>query len=443
MTSAGRVPPHNLEAEESLLGAMLLSRDAILAAVEARVESADFYKPAHTHVFDAIMGLYGQGEPVDPVSVADELRRVELLDELGGRQALLRLQGQTPASANAWHFAAIVHELALFRRLAWVGGEIAELGYQDHHEVREQLDRAEQLVFEVATREVTHHSVTLSTSITATIDDLDGPAMEVTGASTGYTDVDDLLLGLQGGAMYVVGARPGMGKTSFAIGAAVEVAMAGRPALVFSMEMDARSLTKRILAGEARVDLRKILKRDLSMDDWDRLSKAVGRLADAPLEIDDNPYCTVRDIAAQARRLKARRGDLGVIVVDYVQLMEPTTSRGRSSDNREREVAEISRGLKVLALELDCPIIACAQLNRGLESRSDKRPMLADLRETGALENDADVVIFIFRDELYNPESEYCGTAEIIVSKNRNGPTGVERLAFLEHYVKFANMARG
>ncbi len=440
----GRVPPHNLEAEESLLGAMLLSRDAISAATEARVEQSDFYKPAHSHIYDAVMALYSVGEPVDPVTVADELRRADLLDLVGGRSALLRLQAETPASANAAHYAKIVNELALLRRLIGVAGDIAEMGYDDSGEVTETLDRAESMVFEVAERRVSDSMIGVSDALQHTLDQLEqiyGQTERITGVPTGYTDLDDLLLGLQPSTLVVLAARPAAGKTAFALGAAANVAIeARRPVIFFSMEMGTLELTKRLLAAEARVDARKLQTGQINEAEWTRLSHGVGRLAEAPLFIDDNPHCTVMEMRAKARRMKARHGDIGLIVVDYLQLMQPSTTR--RSENRQVEVAEISRGLKILARELECPVVALSQLNRQLEYRADKRPMLADLRESGSLEQDADVVIFLYRDEIYNPESDQRGTAEVIVAKHRNGPTGMTRLAFLDHLTKFANMAR-
>ena len=380
-----RVPPHNLEAEESLLGAMLLSRDAISAATEARVEAADFYKPAHTHIFEAVMSLYGQGEPVDPVTVSDELRRAELLDDLGGRQALLRLQAATPASANATHYAKIVSELALLRRLIAVAGEIAEMGYDDSGDVIETLDRAESLVFEVAERRVSESLVSIADSLQSTLDELEARyenGSDIVGVPTGYTDLDRLLMGLQPSTLNVVAARPAMGKTSLALGFARGVAsQAHRPVLFFSMEMGTLELTKRLLAAEARVQASKLWTAKLNEGEWSSLSHAVGRLAEVPLFIDDNPHCTVMEMRAKARRTKARHGDLGLIVVDYIQLMTPST--GKRAENRQVEVAEISRGLKILARELECPVVALSQLNRQLEYRQDKRPMLADLRESG------------------------------------------------------------
>ncbi len=441
--SAGRVPPHNLEAEESLIGAMMLSRDAITAAVEARVDESDFYKPAHAHIYNAVMALYSQGEPVDPVTIAEELRRADLLEALGGRQKLVSIQANTPASSNAGHYAGIVSELALLRRLITVAGEIAESAYSQPDDVTDTVDRAEARIFEIAEKRVAESMVRVFDSVSETIEQLsnmyEGPEGAVTGSPTGYTDLDELLLGFQNSTLLIVAARPGMGKTSFALGAAANVAIVTkRPVIFFSMEMGTVELTKRLLASEARVEARKLQTGRLNDADWTRLNTAMSHLGESPLYIDDNPHCTVMEMRAKARRIKARHGDLGLIVVDYLQLM---STPGRP-ESRQVEVADLSRGLKILARELDCPVVALAQLNRQLEYRQDKRPMLADLRESGSIEQDADVVMFIYRDESYNTETDQRGTAEIIVAKHRNGPTGNVRLAFLDHFTKFANMAR-
>jgi replicative DNA helicase len=386
--AGGRVPPHNLEAEESLLGAMLLSRDAIALAAEARVEVGDFYKPAHSHIFEAIMALYGQGEPVDPVTVAEELRRVELLDPLGGKPALLRLQAETPASANAAHYANIVTELALLRRLIGVAGEIAESAYDSSDDVTETLDRAESLVFDVAERRVSESMTDLYGALQSAMDQLEaiyGRDVDVIGLPTGYTDLDHILLGMQPENLIVVAARPSIGKSAFAIGAAQHVAVAERkPVLLFSMEMGQLEITKRILAAEARVPARKLQLGNLNEREWDQIVRAIGRLGESKLFIDDNPHCTIMEMRAKARRIRAREGELGLIVVDYLQLM--TTPQ--RAENRQTEVSELSRGLKLLARELQCPVMALSQLNRQLEYRQDKRPMLADLRESGCVTAD-------------------------------------------------------
>jgi len=442
--SSGRVPPHNLEAEESLLGAMLLSRDAITAAVEQHVETADFYKPAHGHIYEAIQSLHGQGEPADPVTVAEELRRADLLDLVGGRNKLLELQAGTPASANAAHYARIVNELSLLRRLIGVAGDIAEMGYDTPDDVTDTLDRAEALVFEVAERRVSDTMIGIRDALQDTLDNLEaryGEESDLVGVPTGFFDIDRILHGLQPENLIILAARPGMGKTALSLGMARNVAtQTGRPVVFFSMEMGTLELTKRMLAMEARVDAERLWTAKLSEPDWGKISHAVGRLAEAQLFIDDNPHCTVMEMRAKARRLRARYGDLGLVVVDYIQLMSPSSTK--RSENRQVEVSEMSRGLKILARELECPVVALSQLNRQLEYRTDKRPMLADLRESGGLEQDADIVMFIYRDEVYNPESDDRGKAEVIIAKHRNGATGKAELAFLPQRAEFENMAR-
>jgi replicative DNA helicase len=423
---------------------MLLSRDAITAAVEQHVETADFYKPAHGHVYEAIQSLHGQGEPADPVTVAEELRRADLLDLVGGRAKLLELQAGTPASANATHYARIVNELALLRRLIGVAGDIAEMGYDTPDDVTDTLDRAEALVFEVAERRVSDTMTGIRDALQDTLDNLEaryGDDSDLIGIPTGYTDLDRVLHGLQPENLVILAARPGMGKTALSLGIARNVAtQTGRPVVFFSMEMGTLELTKRILAMEARVDATRLWTAKLSEPDWGKISHAVGRLAEAQLYIDDNPHCTVMEMRAKARRLRARFGDLGLVIVDYIQLMQSSSTR--RAENRQVEVSEISRGLKILARELGCPVIALSQLNRQLEYRQDKRPMLADLRESGGLEQDADVVMFIYRDEVYNPDSDDRGKAEVIIAKHRNGPTGKAELAFLPQRAEFENMAR-
>ncbi len=437
-----RLPPSNLQAEESLLGAMLLSKDAISVASE-RLTADDFYKPAHGHIYDAITTLNAAGEPADPVTVAEELNRAGVLDVIGGPALLINLQAGTPATSNAARYAKIIEEHALLRRLIGVAGEIAEIGYDLPDDVAKAVDHAESLVFEVAQRRVTDTMAPIHDLLDLNLDRLEQlyeRGQSITGIPTGFTDFDDLTSGLQPNALYVLGARPSAGKTALALCMASHAALeADRPVLIFSLEMSHRELTQRLLCSEARVDATRMRNGRLLETDWPKISHAIGRLGEAPIWIDDNPNLTVMEIRAKARRLKSRVGDLGLVVVDYLQLMT-----GRSNaENRQVEVSEISRGLKILARELECPVLALSQLSRQLEMRADKRPMLADLRESGSIEQDADVVMFIYRDDVYSPDSPDRGTAEILVSKHRNGPTGMVRLAFLDHYTKFANMARG
>ncbi|MEY2478947.1 MAG: replicative helicase [Actinomycetota bacterium] len=439
-SGGGRVPPHNLEAEESLLGAMLLSRDAIASAVEA-CSADDFYKPAHGHVFEAITSLYGQGEPADPVTVADELRRVDLLEAIGGVAVLSSLQANTPATSNAGRYARIVEEHALLRRLIGVAGEIAEMGYSVPEDVAQVVDEAESLVFKVAQRRVADTLKPIKELLEESLDRLEAlfdRGESITGVPSGYLDLDEQLAGLQPSNLVIVGARPAMGKTAFALGMAANAAMEAQvPVLFFSLEMSHSEISQRLLCAEARVDATRMRNGRLHESDWPKITHAIGRLAEAPIYIDDNPNVTVMDIRAKARRMKSRDG-LGLVVIDYLQLM---TGRAKA-ENRQVEVSEISRSLKILARELEVPVVALSQLSRNLEMRADKRPVLADLRESGSLEQDADVVMFIYRDEIYDSESSDRGTAEIIVAKHRNGPTGKTQLAFLDHYTRFANMAR-
>ena len=434
-------PPTTWMPSSPSLGAMMLARDAIAAAVET-CGADDFYKPTHGHIFDAITTLYSRGEPADPVTVSDELSRAGLMDAIGGLPALISLQADTPATTNASRYARIVEEHALLRRLIAVAGEIAEMGYSVPDDVAAAVDRAETLVFDVAERRVTDSLKPLQSLLVETLDRLErlfdrGEA--ITGVPTGYIDLDERLYGLQRSSLIIVGARPAMGKTAFALGMAAHAAMEARvPTLVFSLEMSHDELTQRLLVSEARVDAGRIRNGRLADSDWPKISQAIARLGDAPLFIDDNPNLTVMEMRAKARRLKAREGGLGLIIVDYLQLM----SSRSTSENRQIEVSTISRGLKILARELEVPVVALSQLSRNLEMRADKRPQLSDLRESGSLEQDADVVLFLYRDEMYNPESADRGSAEVIVSKHRNGPTGKCQLAFIDHYARFANMAR-
>jgi replicative DNA helicase len=440
--SGARVPPHNLQAEESLLGAMLLSKDAIAGAVEL-VGPDDFYKPAHGHIFDAITSLYGAGEPVDPVTVAEELQRAGILEAIGGGDLLVSLQATTPATSSAGRYAKIVEEHSLLRKMIGVAGEIAERAYGLPDDVTKAIDEAESMVFSVAERRIADSTAALGELLGSMLDRLEQlyeRGESITGIPTGLFDLDDMLAGLQPSALIVIGARPSMGKTAMALGIASHAALrVARPVLLFSLEMSQLEVTQRVLAAEALVDSKRLRTGRLTDADWAKVNHAVGRLSPAQLYIDDNPNITVMDIRAKARRLKSKIGDLGVIIVDYIQLMS-----GRSnSESRQVEVSEISRSLKILARELDTPVVALAQLNRQLENRADKRPMLADLRESGSIEQDADVVLFLYRDEVYNPETPDRGTAEVIVAKHRSGPTGKVRLAWREQYTRFDNMARG
>lgn len=426
-----------------MLGALLLSREVVGTVAELGVQVEHFYKPSHQHIYQAIRGLMATGQPVDAVTVADELRRNGLLEEIGGASALLELQNATPAVSNATRYAKIVQDTAVLRRLIGVASEIAEIGYLEPDDVTKALDEAETKIFQVAEDRVIDSTRQLGDLLPEAMDRLQETFERgdiITGTATGYTDVDELLSGLQPSTLNIVGARPAMGKTAFGLGMAVHIAQtSGMPVLVFSLEMGHAELTQRILSSEAKVDSQKLRTGRLGEADWTKIGRAIGRL-EVPLYLDDNPRVTVMEIRAKARRVKARHGSLGLIVVDYLQLMGGGSSL---AENRQLEVSEISRGLKILARELEVPIVALSQLSRNLESRADKRPMLSDLRESGSLEQDADVVMFLYRDEVYNADSSDKGAAEVIVAKHRSGPTGNKKLVFLGAYTRFDNAARG
>jgi len=444
-TSDGsRVPPHNLEAEESLLGAMLLSADATSAVFDV-VSANDFYKPAHGHIFAAIMSLTNRGEAVDAVTVAQELTRSGVMEMVGDPAVLVALQTNVPSTANAIHYANIVAEHGVLRRLITVAGEISDLGFSNPGDVQGTVDLAEQMILEVSDDRAEDSMMEMKDLLTMSlerIEELSHRDSTMNGLPTGFIDLDKELAGLQRTSLTIIGARPAMGKTSLALGLVGHCGIVlHRPVLMFSLEMSHLELTQRMLASESKVDAKRMATGQLKDTDWEKVSRAVTRMSAAPIFIDDNPRLTVMDIRARARRLKKQQGDLGLIVIDYLQLM---TGRGRA-ENRQVEVSEISRGLKILARELECPVVALSQLSRGLENRVEKKPMLSDLRESGSLEQDADVVLFLYRPEVYesNPSPEILGMAEIIIAKHRSGPTGSVQLSWLEQYARFDNLGKG
>jgi replicative DNA helicase len=438
LTQTGqRVPPHSIEAEESVLGAMLLSETSISDVLD-KLRSDDFYKPAHRKIFDAVVGLFGRGEAVDFVTVAEELRRSALLEGVGGKAYLFHLVNSVPAASNASYYARIVEETSLLRRLIEATQEAAALAFESAEDVDHIVDQVEQTIFNVAQKRLGDRFSHIRDLLHDHLEHVEALSMKggaITGVPTGFIDLDNITSGLQPSNLLIVAARPSFGKTSFALNVAQQAATEHQiPVAIFSLEMSKMELVQRLVCAEALVDVHKLRTGNLNDQDWSRLATAVGRLADAPIYIDDTESVTVLEIRAKARRLK-QKSDLGLVVVDYLQLM----SGPRHSDNRQQEISEISRSLKILARELDVPVIAISQLNRALETRQDKRPMLADLRDSGAIEQDADVVIFIYRDEVYNPDSPDRGTAEVLVAKHRNGPVGRLKLTFLENYTKFAN----
>jgi replicative DNA helicase len=433
-----RVPPHNLEAEESVLGAMLLSADAIADVVEI-IQQADFYRSSNGLVFETIKGLFSRGVPSDAVTVVEELKRKDILEQIGGHLRISDLVERTPAPSAAASYARIVAETALMRRLIKAGSEVMEIGYSQPEDPERAADEAEQLVYDVARRDERSQVASLHSLIDDALIQLEKSQTRdsaLAGVATGFRDVDRILSGLQKGNLIIIAARPAIGKSSFVTNVARNVAMDGRSAVaMFSLEMSKSEIGMRLLCSEARVPWESIRDRRVTADDWSRVTAAASAMHDAPLSIVDSGNVTLVDIRAKARRLSARPEGLDCIIVDYLQLM----SHHRRVDNRQQEIAEISRGLKLLAKELDIPVIAVSQLNRDPERRTDKRPQLSDLRESGAIEQDADIVMFLHRE--YGDDPATKGTAELIIAKHRNGPTGKVPLTFLPKLTKFADQA--
>jgi replicative DNA helicase len=434
-----RVPPSAIEAEESLIGAMLLSSDAVSIAYEI-VDPDDFYRPLHGQIFRAIVALSNAAEPVDYVTVQSKLA------EQGApaiEVALLSaLQMNTPSAANAQHYAQIVRDKAQQRRLIAAAGEIMDEAFEPTDNVSGLIDDAERRINQIGDEDKRDSVAGLQELLVAEVNILEERAEtrgQLNGIETGYRSLDLVLQGLQPHSLSIVGARPAMGKTSFALGILTHVgAVVKRPALFFSLEMSGQELTERILASTARIDASRLRTGDLADADWNRAHEAFTFLQSAKIFIDDNPNLTVMDVRARARRIKQQNGDLGVIIIDYLQLM---STRGRS-ENRQTEVAEMSRGLKILARELHCPVIALSQLSRKLEERADKRPIMSDLRESGSLEQDADVVLFLYRPEVYGEvPNDKKSDVEVIVGKNRSGPTRTAHLTWREEFARFDNIA--
>jgi replicative DNA helicase len=435
-----RVPPQNAEAEEYVLGAMLLAPGAI-GVVSEICRAEDFYRQSHGNIYRAALALYGRGEPVDAITLVDELDKRSELEDVGGRSRIHELAALVPASANAGHYARIVHEMAILRGLIVAGQEIAVLGYDRPGETTELVDRAEQIVFALSqsrlTSEFSHIEQLLKESFER-ITALYEAGVEITGIPSGFRDIDRITSGFQPGNLIIIAARPSMGKSALALCMAANLGVRTEiPVALFTLEMSKAEVTQRLMCSEAKVESQKLRSGKLAPDDWPRLTAACDKLARAPIYVDDTGSITMMEIRSKARRLKAREPKLGLIIVDYLQLM----TSGASVENRVQEVSQISRQLKVLARDLEVPIVALSQLSRAVEQRHDKRPILSDLRESGAIEQDADIVGFIYRDEYYNDESDQQGLAELIVAKHRNGPTDTVKLSFLRRYAKFADLA--
>ena len=434
-----RTMPHDDVAEQSVLGGMLLSKDAIADVVES-LRASDFYKPAHETIYEAILSLYGHGSPADAITVADELKKRGELTRVGGASYIHTLIASVPTAANAQYYAEIVKEHAIMRRLIEAGTKIAQLGYANETEVDTLVDQAQAEIYAVTDGNAKEDYVSFSDALEETINEIDANSNRpdgVYGVPTDFIEFDELTGGLHGGQMIVIAARPGVGKSTLALDIARSAAIHHHMATVFfSLEMSRTELAMRILSAEGKISMGRLKKGDLDTEGWTNLATLQGRIDSAPLFIDDSPNMTLMEIRAKCRRLK-QRNDLKLVVLDYLQLM----SSGKKVESRQQEVSEFSRSLKLLAKELDVPVIALSQLNRGSEQRTDKRPMVSDLRESGSIEQDADMVILLHREDMYNPDSDRVGEADMIIAKHRDGPTRTIPLAFSGKYSRFNNMA--
>ena len=434
-----RTMPHDDVAEQSVLGGMLLSKDAIADVVES-LRASDFYKPAHETIYEAILSLYGHGSPADAITVADELKKRGELTRVGGAAYIHTLIASVPTAANAQYYAEIVKEHAIMRRLIEAGTKIAQLGYANETEVDTLVDQAQAEIYAVTDGNAKEDYVSFSEALEETINEIDANSNRpdgVYGVPTDFIEFDELTGGLHGGQMIVIAARPGVGKSTLALDIARSAAIHHQMTTVFfSLEMSHTELAMRILSAEGKISMGRLKKGDLDTEGWTNLATLQGRIDSAPLFIDDSPNMTLMEIRAKCRRLK-QRNDLKLVVLDYLQLM----SSGKKVESRQQEVSEFSRSLKLLAKELDVPVIALSQLNRGSEQRTDKRPMVSDLRESGSIEQDADMVILLHREDMYNPDSERVGEADMIIAKHRGGPTRTIPLAFSGKYSRFNNMA--
>jgi replicative DNA helicase len=439
--SLGRIPPQNIEAEQSVLGAILLDKE-VLSNVTEIISGQDFYRDDHKEIFEAIMDLYERAEPIDLITVSEQLKARGSLDGVGGLEYLTNLANMVPTTANAKHYARIVEEKSILRRLIRVSSEIVNMGYEASEEVSYVLDKAEKSIFDVLQKRNTQGFSPIKEVLIDTfnrLEELYNNKGFITGIATGFTDLDYKTAGLQNSDLVLIAARPAMGKTSFVLNIAQYAAIHAKvPVAIFSLEMSKEQLVNRMLCSEAMVDSQKIRTGKLEDSDWQKVARALGPLSEAPIYIDDTPGVTAMEIRAKCRRLKIEK-NLGLVVVDYLQLMQ---GRSKGHDSRQQEISEISRSLKILAKEINVPVLTLSQLSRAPEQRADHRPILSDLRESGAIEQDADIVMFLYRDDYYNPDTEKKNIVEAIIAKHRNGSTGTVELAWLGQYTKFANLEK-
>jgi len=436
-----KLPPQSIELEQGVLGAILLENEALMRVLDI-LNERDFYQEGHRWIFQTMLELFEENIPIDLLTVTERLRKNERLERIGGASYLTELVELVPTAANVAYHARMVRDKAVLRGLIQTATAIVTDSYEDTEDVDTLLDRAEQAIFEISQRKSTAGFTNISAILKDSfkhIEQLYERKEMITGLPTGFTDFDHKTAGLQPSDLIIIAGRPSMGKTSLGLNMAQHVGVhVGRPVAIFSLEMAKEQLVMRMLCAEARIDSASLRTGFLSREDWPRLTKAAGTLSEARIHIDDTPAQTALDIRAKARRLRAELGDLALVIVDYLQLMQ---GRART-ENRQQEISEITRSLKALAKELNVPVVALSQLSRAVEQRQQRRPQLSDLRESGAIEQDADVVVLIYRDEVYDPDSEDKGQAEIIIGKQRNGPIGTVKLAFLGEYTRFENLSR-
>ncbi len=437
-TSIDRIPPHNLEAEMALIGSVLVDRE-IMGVVSEMVRPTDFYALIHETIFSVLTELFDRGEPLDKITVAEDLRRRNLLERVGGVDYLTQLMDTVQTAASARYYATIVSEKSVLRQLIHAGGEIAQLGFIGEDDVDAALDRSEQLVYSIGERQLSGDFVQVGRLMKDAFDHLDRLQQaggQRSGVTSGFSDIDQVTTGFQPGNFVIIAARPGMGKTSFALNMAVAAAReAEAPVAFFSLEMSNPELVQRLISAEARISMHDMRRGNIRDHQWGKISDAMAALNELPIYLDDTGGLSVSEIRSRCRRLKSAQG-LSAVFIDYLQLVQAAMQQSRGI-NRNEELSQICRTLKVTAKDLEVPIIALAQLNRGVETRNDKRPMLADLRDSGSLEQESDVVAFLYRDGYYNRESPEPDLTEFIIAKHRNGPTGMVRLRFQDQYTLF------
>ncbi|WML42456.1 replicative DNA helicase [Neobacillus sp. PS3-40] len=438
---ADRLPPQNIEAEQAVLGAIFLEPSSLTLASEILIPE-DFYRAAHQKIFNVMLKLNDHGKAVDLITVTEELAATKLLEDTGGVSYLSELAGSVPTAANIEYYARIVEEKSLLRRLIRTATGIAQDGYTREDEVEALLGEAEKNILAVSQRKNAGAFHSIKDVLVRTYDNIElmhNRVGDITGIATGFSELDRITAGFQRNDLIIVGARPSVGKTAFALNIAQNVGTkTGENVAIFSLEMGAEQLVMRMLCAEGNIDAQRLRTGSLTDDDWGKLTMAMGSLSNAGIFIDDTPGIRISEIRSKCRRLKQEHG-LGMILIDYLQLIQ---GNGRSGENRQQEVSEISRSLKALARELQIPVIALSQLSRGVEQRQDKRPMMSDIRESGSIEQDADIVAFLYRDDYYDKESENKNIIEIIIAKQRNGPTGTVQLAFVKEYNKFVNLEK-